>query len=193
MRDNLNRIGRRLWFELRKDTRKTTIAAGLAVLVLVLGMKLAMSGPSVSQAADVTVGDAAMVDEASVRAVFESDPWDQSVKAEYIRSINRDITRDLFRPDLSAFPAEDDNGNAGGSVETFEGDDIEESRCRRVEGEAQSLRLESTAVSATSTAIINGKVLLEGETINGFRVEQIKPHACLIEKEGVRIRLRMKR
>ncbi|MGC9455163.1 MAG: hypothetical protein ACP5HU_09900 [Phycisphaerae bacterium] len=192
LRDNLDRIRRRLWFEFRKDARKTAVAGGLAVLVLVLAVKLVLSGPSTSQAADASVGDAAAANESDAWAVVEADPWEQSKQAEYVRSIDRNIQRDIFRPQLTAFPIEGDGAGSDTSLETCEGEDIEESRSRRVEGEAQSLRLESTAVSATPTAIINGKVLMEGETINGFRIVEIKPHACLIEKEGVRIRLRMK-
>lgn len=193
IRNKLSRIRRRLWFELRKDGRKTTVAGILAALVIVLGLKLAVSGPSSSSAADASGAETLAVDEDEVRAAVEAGSWEQSNKAEYLSKIDRDIQRDIFRADPSAFPYEDDRALGDGSLESVEDEDIEESQRRRVEGEAQSLRLQSTAISATSTAIINGKVLMKGETINGFRVVEIKPHACLIEKEGVRVRLRMKR
>jgi hypothetical protein len=194
VRDNLDRMRRRVVFELRKDKRKTAVAAVLAVLVAALGLKLLISGPRVSRAAEGPDKVAVVPDETVLReaARMYGRPSKASAKAEYILSIDRDIRRDIFRPKLSAFPLEGTAGAADTTVETPDGQEVEEFRRRRVEGEAQALHLQSTVVSATSTAILNGKVLIEGETINGFRVVEIKPHACLIEKEGVRIRLRMK-
>lgn len=194
IRDNLDRLGRRVWFELRKDKRKTTVLAALLVLVAVLGLKLTVSGPQSSRAAEAD--DVATVpDITAVRESLSSEgrSAEDSPRAEYIRSIDRDITRDIFQPKLGAFGAEGEASGTEGLVEADDGQDIEEARRRRVQAEANALRLQSTAVSATSTAIINGRVLREGETINGFRLVEIKPHTCLIEKEGVRIRLRMRR
>jgi hypothetical protein len=194
VRDNLDRIRRRVVFELRKDKRKTAVALGLALLVAVLGLKLVVSGPRTSRAAEASDPVAVLPDETVIReaARMYSRPSKASAKAEYIQGIDRDIQRDIFRPKLEAFSLEGPVQATDTAVETPEGQEVEEHRRRRVEGEAQALRLQSTVVSATSTAIINGKVLTEGETINGFRVVEIKPHACLIEKEGVRIRLRMR-
>lgn len=193
LRDNLSRLTRRVWFELRKDKRKTAMAVVLACVVVGLGLKLTVSGPEASQAASTpvtVVPDDTIMQRAADIAGPETDA---AGKAEYIRNIDRNIDRDIFQPKLSAFGIQASAGPAETSAEVTEQREAGQDRRRRIEGEAQALRLESTVVSATPTVILNGKVLTVGDAINGFRVEEIKPHACLLEKEGVRIRLRMKR
>ncbi len=194
VRDKMELFGRRVRFELCKDKRKTTVAAGLALLLMFLGLRVLVSGPDESLADDSsearTVPDITAIrdtSDADVRTAADSR------KLEYIRGIDRDFRRDIFEPKLGAFRQKDEASGTETSVEADDTQDVEEAGRQRIAAEAQSLRLQSTAVSGTSTAIINGKVLLEGETINGFRVVEIKPHACLIEKEGVRMRLRMSR
>jgi len=67
-----------------------------------------------------------------------------------------------------------------------------QAEAKAVAAQARALTLQSTVVSATPTAIINGRVLRAGEWINGFQVTHITSHTCTLEKKGISVVLEMK-
>jgi hypothetical protein len=51
--------------------------------------------------------------------------------------------------------------------------------------------LQSTFIGSTPTAVVNGRVLRVGESINGFKVVEITARACVVEQGEVKVRLEM--
>jgi len=68
----------------------------------------------------------------------------------------------------------------------------EQARRKRIQAEAGQLVLQSTIVGSSPMAIINGHVVRAGKSIEGFRVLQVTSHACVVEKDGVKVTLRIK-
>ena len=54
-----------------------------------------------------------------------------------------------------------------------------------------ALRLETTVMGTNPTAMINGRVLRVGDSINGFTVTAIAPQACKVCRDGAEFVLAM--
>ena len=58
--------------------------------------------------------------------------------------------------------------------------------------EAGKLRLDSTIMGPQPKALIDGKLVAEGDVVAGFRVLKIEPRRITIEREGIRLEIQMK-
>lgn len=131
-------------------------------------------------------------------------------REEYLSSLDRTIVRDLFRPNPEVFPpvgGDADYGNVnfghqGQSTGWFQqvdrwigqrdrAQEDQVARARAIKAQAAALRLQTTMLGPSATALINGQVLREGDWINGFQIKSIASDFCVIVRDGVELKLRM--
>ena len=203
---------RRLKVELQRDKKKTIILLVLLLLGGILGGRMLMTDtlPDKARADDPLL--ARPVEEDSQRAWRPAPPGPaaQARREKYLAQMDRNITRDLFRPNLEFYPAQHGGTDARLAVvskrrasgwfgHSFQwgndGQDARRDQTARialVRARAQALSLQSTMLGPSPSALINGQVLREGEWISGFRVKEIASDSCVVSQKGVDVLLRMK-
>ena len=109
-----------------------------------------------------------------------------------IRSGERTIRRDIFRPNLDFFELIEVASKVETTATTNPAADEAQKRQKIIRRQATELILRSTFLSERSTAIINDKVVRIDDEIEGFRIIGIHVRACDVEKEGFQYRIIMK-
>ena len=182
--------------ELSRDKKKTCILTVLLLLGVVVGMRMVFkANPADAQAkAHSTTAAPAAPAKASGTATMPPPAPELGRDArieERIRLNNRKIDRDVFVPDVTAFPL----APVKPTKPALTGADKTNQKSTKeiVEELAETLVLQSTIISAQPTAIINGELLNLTQTIDGFTVTEISSGACDVTKDGVTVRLVMKR
>jgi hypothetical protein len=116
-------------------------------------------------------------------------------------------TRNIFAVKLEYFPSDGSrptqavrtarDGEFWGKLEkslTHQADqrDKRENLLANFRTEAGKLRLDSTIMGQQPKALIDGKLVAEGEVVAGFRVLKIEPRRIRVEREGIRLEIQMK-
>jgi len=177
--------------ELSRDKKKTCILAVLLLLGVVMGMRVVFkTHPAKAQAkAALAPAEAPKAFPARTAPAPAAD-GDARIE-ERIRMNDRRIDRDLFVPDVQAFPLAPVKSKKPAPTGTARTN--QKSTEEIVQELARELTLQSTIISAQPTAIINGELLNVKGTINGFVLKKITSGACEISKDGVTVRLVMER
>lgn len=186
----------RLKEELARNKKQTALLTVLLVVGLFVGVRMLKKKPSSASAAPSTVtalaghgGQGAPTGAPMLPG--SRDPIGDSERDTYIRSINRDITRDLFEFQTHLYPLiKPPEPELDGSPETVDGlpvPAIEE----HVRARSARLALQSTIDSDAPIAVINGQVLVLGDVVDGFTVVEIGIGLCVVEQAGVQVRLEM--
>ncbi len=216
MPSNLSDWKARLKAELGRDKKKTAILAVLLAVAGVIGGRLVVTHSLPGRASAETPAPRGGEDHTLTPPprpaplptwTGAGNPRAQVRREEYVARMDRSITRDLFKANLTYFPLRLGDGGlqtgSGGSVAGWLGTiyqrvlrkqqaDIEElSRIRAIRTHAQSLSLQSTMLGSSPTALINGQVLREGECVSGFRLKRIAWDCCTVSRDGVDVELRM--
>ncbi|MCS7033540.1 MAG: hypothetical protein NZ561_06040 [Phycisphaerae bacterium] len=199
----LTAIYRRAQAMIRQDPRKAGI---LAALLLVLGFMLArhvLSGAPV-QVAHATHG--------SLRV---EDPLNDALKGKppssatgpvvaWLEQPPRALDRNLFAIRFDLFPPEVAGSASGPEVRGFWDeiaksltDQVDQEQKRResllhLQQQASRLEVASVMMSATPKAIINDKLVGEGDVVADFRVLKIEARRIIVEREGIRLEIQMK-
>ncbi|MCJ7543833.1 MAG: hypothetical protein MUP47_04585 [Phycisphaerae bacterium] len=171
--------------ELKRDKKRSVIMIVLAVVAAVLLARLLLkkSSPSTAAAAPGT--------EATAKAPGDEALWQAGVETakrdDYFRKIDTTITRDIFVPPERYYPlpvtAKKPQPTTADSRST------EKENARK---DATAMTLESTILSSTPKAIVDGQLVQVGDVIRGFRVERIGSRSVTLERGGVRVVLEMK-
>lgn len=190
---------------LKHQKKNTVILAVLAVVAAIVGGRLLIQPASPAEA-DETATPVLQQGEAdkTVDLPAPAPKTGQAARDEYIRQMERRVTKDIFAVDLALYvPINLPEPNKSPNSTPTTGP-VTRARTRReiVRAQAKLLCLQMTIVSDTPTAIINGQVLGVGEIVNvenedgknplRFRVMRITSHACIVAKDGVTVELRMK-
>ena len=183
---------KRLIAEISRDKKKAVILVVLLlVAVFFVGKMLLKSSP---EAATAAANPTAL---ATAGTPMSSGPVNpKSPKVEAPKDAAKAITRDIFMPDLSIFPHVKKATGTNGSVNVVEDEqskrDAEFRRKKElIREQGAELHLESTITGRVPIAIINGTVLGPDGVINGFRIVKIDSQACVLEKEGITLKLIM--
>jgi len=188
----------RLLAELQRDKKKTIVLSMLLLVAIVLIGKLFLKGspaPATAQRPAAVVppalGGAAVPDPSGVTTT-NIIPDSVTAKPVIPDNLSDTITRDIFKPDRESFPRVKRAKKKDVKKKTVEQKVTEEEiRQKEIQAEAAKLHLESTLTGSRPIAIINGNVLSKGRFIAEFRVEEIGLQSCVVEKEGVRVKLTM--
>lgn len=212
----------RLKAELQRDKKKSIAMLALLIIGgIVIGRTVVMHGLPEKADASSPTGQTAIV--AQPTHGSSANAWTPDAmgaprstitarREEHLATLDRSIVRDLFRPDPQMFPPQNASANLASIVvrdpneatEWFEQVGVwidqkqqaqhdEVARARAIETQAGALSLQSIMLGDSPSALINGRVLRTGEWISGFQIKSIGPDGCIITREGVDVKLRMRR
>jgi len=185
--------------DLKRNKKKTALLAALAIVCLVVVGRLFIK-PSLPESASAVVTAAANVSHEATKA--ESAPSggsdDDQRRLKYIHQIDPKITRDLFAMKDELFPRSEPVTPAPVVIHpaTRPAAPDQASIERDIRNEANKLfakGLQSTVSGPNPTAIINERVLRNGDRIEGFEIVDITSRSCSLVKKGVRITLALTR
>jgi len=191
--------------ELGRDKKKTFILASLALVGLIVGVRTFMKDSGTPEAVAAVAPVEAVGGPDPMTAQFgpdlvmaiQSDPEADHRTDEYIKTINHDITRDLFGFDGSYFTPiaaeapESVSGDPGSGEPTTKPAAAAIDWGAIIAQQSARLTLQSTITSDVAIVMINGRVLGLGDVIDGFKVMEITSGACCLEKRGFRVTLKM--
>lgn len=228
MTGSVNKVSdwkRRLGSQLQRDKKKTALLVVLLVTAGTIGGRLVASkafpAPAKAKGAPEDSRGERLLPDASMTGPFAPSsstalsaprPDAAARREEYLLSLDRAITRDLFKPSPELFPPSgDDRGASRRSAEDARGGQPswfrqveawveqarqarrdEAARAKAVRAQAAALELQSTMVGPSASVLINGQVLRKSAWMNGFRVKSIGSDSCVVTKDGVDVVLRMK-
>jgi len=204
----------RLKAELGRDKKKTIILSILLTVGGVVGGKLVITQalPSDADAVEAAPTDPAASEQA-VADPADLTAWapagasrDQARRAEYLAQMDRSITGNPFKVNLSSFPGIGADGAECGhnplavgwlgtvhqrlvQKQRQQGEQL--ARARAVRTEAEALTLQTIMLGSSPAVLINGQVLRQGERIDGFVIKSIDINRCVVSKDGVDVELRM--
>ena len=116
------------------------------------------------------------------------------VRIEYIRHLDRSLSRDLFAPDPKCFPLPKRPVRPTRAVATSQpGVDSAAAKKERIRSEAEQMTVMSTMASSNPTAAVDGKILGIGSKYKGFEVVEINAREVVMVKEGVKVMLPLHR
>jgi len=116
------------------------------------------------------------------------------------------VSRNLFVVNYDFFP-QDGAAQVAAPVRVPQGDgfwdhiaksmahraDLKKEREVMVENlrqQAAKLKVQSTVMSATPKALINGELVAEGDVVASFRVSKIEARRIVVEREGIKLEIR---
>jgi len=185
----------RVLAEFRRDKKKTAILTVLALAAAVLVVRaLLPKAPQTARAASsllvqprsaAPAGQAAPAAPPASKAQAAKGRKGKKPELASVDHMTREITRDIFRLNPRYFPQETavkkpttQPGKAGPlTPETV------------VQQQAQALLLESTIMSDSPVAMINGRMKRVGQEIHGFRIVKINDVSCVVSKDGIQVTL----
>ncbi len=196
---------RRLSRNLNHQKKNTVILAVLAIIAVIVGARLLIKRANPAGADGATTPVLQQVElDLTVDLPAAAAKTGQAARDDYIRKMERRVTKDIFAVDLARYvPIDLPEPDKSGKPTPTTGP-ITPARTRHeiVVAQAKLLCLQITIVSDTPTAIINGQVLGVGDIVIvenedaknrlRFRVIRITSHACIVAKDGVAVELRMK-
>lgn len=187
----------RLHQAIRRDPKKATIMAVLAVVLLGLWGRLLFGGPRRAAASLVRVLSS---DNHALAAQGPHYRTADEAMMDWLNEKEQPIERDLFAVNLDYYPRE---GRRLGENAGFSGDEEKSAIARtdhkrerqilieNLQAQAANLKLQSTVMSVPPRAIINGELVEEGNAVASFRVLKIEPRRIIVEQQGVRLEIGM--
>ncbi|MFA6133707.1 MAG: hypothetical protein WC869_06785 [Phycisphaerae bacterium] len=181
--DSITRIKNQLLDELKRDKKKAlTLGVLLCVGLVVFGKLIFKGVPSSAAAAPLVVAASPAPTEPALTNSADESAVDPS-RDKYLREIDTTIQRDIFSAPAGLFPS--------GVAASVQPDNHDEA-AKAADDQVRGMTLQSTILSASPTAIINGKVLKIGSQIGGFQVMEITSGSVTLEKADVKVVLEMK-
>jgi len=183
----------RFVLQMRRDKKKAAVLVVLVLVGLIIfgRMLLKTVGPAKAKGAPAAAAGPISHSPASPRGIGQKKKSPTRPAGRSPGSENGSTPRDLFVADLRCYPKvepvdkpKDKQPDALRQTEDPEA---------IIRAKAKSLALQSTMVGWESSAMINGQVLRVGEWIDGFRVVEIHARSCIVECEGIRVPLDMKK
>ena len=186
---NSTNWSQRVTAEMHREPKRTSVLVVLVGILALMGVRLAVNAarPAPTEAVQAL---AAEPPQPTVDAEFDEISRRDSRRDEYIRQIDRTISRDIFMPNPHHFPPTEGPTARGPKAVTMDQAGQKQQAARQVVlAQAQALVLQSTVVSDRPTAIINGQVLRVGDRIAGFEVVEISSHACKVRMNDLMVEL----
>ncbi len=189
---DMKNLQNRLLTELKRDKKRALLMFVLMGVATVLFARLLLKKPNPAQATAapapaVKIGAPPAAPAAPLSPSSE-DASPDSGRDDYLNQIDTTIKRDIFSPPESYFPA----GQSGKrSYRPITGGRTDAEK-ETVWNEAKALTLDSTILSATPRAMIDGQLVRVGDLIKGFSVEEIRSRSVTLGKDGISVSIEMK-
>lgn len=184
--------------EMKADPKRTGVMIVLLTVAAVMGTKmfLARPGPQSAQAAP-DVLPAAVADPREATPTMDSSQAQRAALDAYLAQVESTVSRDLFDLQLESYELTElalSEQSQEKSVRK-QADDAAvlarkqaEQQIRRL---AENLKLQSTMPGPSPSAIINGQVVGQGDSLEGFTITQIGRGSCLVRQSDVDVMLYM--
>lgn len=206
-------VVKKLQDAIKSDPRKAGILAVLAVVMLVMWGRLALTGKSAPKGASASaVGKREAASTASKKKTDRFSPSASSAQAssslhEWLRGSIAPLQRNLFSVNLDYFPS--DSTKINRTLRQPDGDgfwdqlaksmtaqaDQKKERQILIENlqlQAAQLRLQSTMMGPVPKALLNEQFVKVGDVIAKFRIVKIEARRIVVEREGVKLEIVMK-
>jgi hypothetical protein len=163
------------------------------------------AGPSAAQGATTTavVLAKAVISEQPVQH-HSAEPAGMSLQQWARQQDRRPLGRNPFAVPLDFYPTDASSGADETSTANGYWDLLRKSMSSRADQQeqrqilidnvriaAESLKLDSTIMSARPGAMVNGEVVHEGSIVAGFRVLKIESRELIMEREGIKLAVMM--
>jgi hypothetical protein len=201
---------------LRDDPKKTGILSVLVLVLLIVSLRYMLSGGPASANASVSRPSKTTVSQKSGGSpVIVANPQAEQAHLATRKWIDQpvnSVSRNLFSirmefypsKSMQSAPVESETGQFWKEIEKSQSVEADQKKRRDIlvenlQREAAKLRLQSTVMGPEPQAIIGGSLVKEGDVVasgglNGglqFRVLGIEARRVIIEREGIRLELRM--
>lgn len=206
----LSQLLQRLPEPIKADPKKTGVLAALLGVLAIFCVRAATqratperAGASFFAAAGAGEGNGSQASAAvrhnasSISALAARDSWLASPAAGLSRNLFQ-VSLDRFRPaphtsDMTGIPTEEGFWDRVAKSQTVQADQLKrrEAAIESAQRLAANLKLRSTVMGAEPKAIIDDKVVQVGMTVSSFRVMKIEPRKVIVERDGVRLEIRM--
>ncbi len=192
----VNDIIVRLKAEVFVDKKKSAMMGGLLALALFMGAKVVLGGKTPQMANAVSVA-AAKETAGSADGALSAGATRSRELSEYLETLDTTVSRDLFAAELASYPVVqtlDESITLNKSAAERADNSVVLARMRReaaIRNQARRLTLQSTMTGGFPSAIINGRVIAQGQVIEGFIVRDITPGSCVVARGDVTITLTM--
>ncbi len=178
---------------LRGDPKRTALMSGLAVVMIVLWGRLLLSGPASATASLIR---------RSVVAITESPQQTSAAPSsnptlDWLAQPKAAVDRNLFAIHLDYYAkATGRTGSKAGSDDsgssTFNSNgQANQILLENLQTQAARLKLQSTLLGNTPTALVNGQLVKAGDCIDGFTVVQIESRKIVVQQDGVTLDIAM--
>ena len=198
----------RLTTLLKRDGKKVAVLVVLLALLSLMWVRTMRSGGGPSRAAASTARSARTdAAKASSLAPRPHDPSTRASLQEWLNTPILPVSRNLFVVKYEYFPMLESNRPLNSRTEINENfwDQLAKSMSARadqmekrqhlienLQREASQLQFQSTVMGPNPKALINGKLLGEGDVVAAFRVVRIEARRVIVEREGIRLEILMK-
>jgi len=178
--------------EIKRDKKKTIVLGTLLLVAVVVFGRLLLGGdsPAPAGAAVKPTGTAVVATPTGIppgnpTASLTSGRAKKSKRA--LVALDTRVTRDIFRPNPEYFPLHREKKHTAVDDTGSELD----AKAKRVHTQASVLNLQSVIGGQKGAAIINGRVLRVGQHFSGFKVVEIRASSCVVEKDDVKVELKL--
>lgn len=200
---------------LRDDPKKAGILGVLLLVLVVLVIRyLVMGGPTPAQASIPKTSTKKSSQKAVVGAVERVDNESSATVKTWLDAPVSSVSRNLFAIRQEFYPsqssklavAEPDSGGFWEEIAKSRSKEVDQKRRRDIlvenlQREAAKLHLQSTVMGPEPQAIIGGSLVKEGDVVASdgpsagvqFRVLVIEARRVIIEREGIKLELRMQK
>ncbi len=201
----------------REDPAKATVLAALVLIMLIMWGRLALTGRNEPAAASAMIdggaGAGAAVASPAPASLLRSGLSDHAERlSEWTRQPVRPLARNLFAVNLTYYRRADSNVRRDDGEMGF-WEELAKSRAAKTDQkkarqilienlqlQAAQIRLQSTVMGAQPKAMVNGKLVGEGDVVavetadakTTFRVIKIEARGMIVEHEGIRLAISMK-
>jgi hypothetical protein len=174
---------------LARDPKRTSVMAGLAVIMLILWGRMLMGGPAAATASFIRRSVSALTDGPPAQPRLQAS----SPVLDWLAKPKAPVSRNLFAIHLDYYARAGDHDKAGdAAVESMNatGDEADQKRERQIllenlQSQASKMKLQTTMMGNPPQAMVNGELVKEGDIIGGFVVVQIQPRRVVIQQDGV--------
>jgi hypothetical protein len=184
----------RAMLALKRDPKKTSLMLGLLAVMVMLLVRAGSNGPAAATASFIRRQVSAMGTDPPAAA---PRPLVSSPVLTWISQPRRAVERNLFAV-RTEFYARAGNGESESSEDPAksDGEGADQNREKQIlmenlQTQAGKLKLQTTMMGRVPTALVNGELVKEGDTISGFKVVKIEPRRMTIEQEKVTLEIEM--
>ncbi len=176
--------------QLLADKKKLGVVVGLlAVGLLLWGRLLLKEVPKTATAVPQPAAGASAAANGQDRADLPED--DDRYRVTVVMTMPTDLPRDVFALDKTAYRKAKSTSTRKYEPKPQADTPDKEFRVARAIEAARDLRLEGVIFGDDPSVIINGELLRQGQTIEGFTIHKIEERKVVLEMDGVHIRMSM--